>query len=441
MKHVIGFLALFLALAGCSSSSQVDQPVIIANSRILWSKCFGGSSYEKGYSISQTSDSGFIAAGSSISKDGDVSGNRGVYDDWIVKFDKSGTLEWQKNFGGSQYDEAFGIIQTSDGGYVAAGYSLSHDGNITKNNGGLDYWIMKIDKTGALQWQKSLGGVSDEAANSIIETTDGFLAAGYSRSMGGDVSAHHGTADSTDAWIVKLDKSGNFVWDRSFGGNGTDAANSIQKTSDGGFVIGGYSNSLDGDVSGNHGGYDCWIVKVDNSGVIEWQRSLGGSLDDVAASIDPSADGGYVIAGWSYSNDGNVSGHHGNSAKKDAWIVKTDDHGFLLWKKTLGGADDDLLSSIKNTTDGGFIVTGSSKSNDGDAAGNHGGLDYWVVKCSSTGDIQWQESMGGSNDDNGAEVLQTFDGSYVVCGKSNSNDGEVSGNHGNSDFWIVKLKQ
>ncbi len=403
---------------------------------IQWQKSLGGSNYDYAQSIQQTVDSGYIVAGYSFSSDGDVSGNHGGADYWIVKLQKTGAIQWQKSLGGSNYDQAYSIQQTADSGYIVAGYSFSIDSDVSGNHGGRDYWIVKLKKTGAIEWQKSLGGSDYDFANSIQQTADsGYIVAGSSRSNDGDVSGNHG---SYDYWIVKLKKTGAIQWQKSLGGSNVDEATSIQQTTDGGYIVAGYSFSNDGDVTGHHSNYDYWIVKLKKSGAIQWQKSLGGIGYDEAYSIQQTADGGYIVAGASTSNDGDVSGNHGSN---DYWIVKLNKTGAIQWQKSLGGSSNDYAYSIQQTADGGYIAAGYSGSNDGDVSSNHGVYDYWIAKLKKTGAIQWQKSLGGSSGDQGYSIQQTEDSGYIVAGYSNSTDSDVSGNHGAVDYWIVKLSK
>jgi hypothetical protein len=248
------------------------------------------------------------------------------------------------------------------------------------------------------------------------------------------VKGNHG---KSDAWIVKLDSQGTIQWQRSLGGSNQDAAYSIQITSDGGYIIAGSSYSHDGDVTGNHGKSDAWIVKLDSQGAIQWQKSLGGGNLDEAISIQITSDGGYIIASSSKSNNGDVTGNHGDD---DYWIIKLDSQGTLQWQKSLGGSEWDKAYSIQITSDGGYIIAGFSYSHDGDVKGNHGKYDYWIVKLDSQGTIQWQKSLGGSVEDAARSIQQTSDGGYIIAGISWSNDGDVKGNQGKYDFWIVKLQ-
>ena len=218
-------------------------------------------------------------------------------------------------------------------------------------------------------------------------------------------------------FICSCDEEGTKIlpdtsWQKSLGGSMEDIAYSILQTTEGGYVISGGSSSNNGDVSGNHGQNDYWIVKLTSTGEISWQKSLGGSEDDHANCIQQTNDGGFIISGESLSNDCDVSGNHGNA---DYWIVKLTSSGEIEWQKALGGSEDDLAFSIQQTTDGGYIIGGISTSNDGDVSGNHGQKDYWIVKLASTGEIDWQKSLGGSGDDYARSIQQTTDGGYIIA--------------------------
>jgi len=296
------------------------------------------------------------------------------------------SLEWQKCLGGANEDGAYSIQQTSDGGYIVAGYTGSNDGDVSGNHGDYDYWIVKLTSSGTLEWQKAFGGIYGTGytiAHSIQQTNDGgYIVAGYTDSNEGDVSGNHGY---DDYWVVKLTCSGTLEWQKALGGTGVDDASSIQQTSDGGYIVAGETQSNDGDVSGNHGNSDYWVVKLTSSGTLEWQKALGGTSYDVAFSIQRTSDGGYIVAGYTLSNDGDVSGNHGSG---DYWVVKLTCSGILEWQKAFGGTDYDYAYSIQQTNDGGYIVAGGTNSHDGDVSGNHGWSDYWVVKLNSGSGIE-----------------------------------------------------
>lgn len=425
MKHIL--LALCYSLICFLTLSQ--SPII------EWQKSLGGTSFDESYSVVQTTDGGYIVAGDSWSNNGDVSGNHGGSKDyWIVKLDVNGVIEWQKSLGGTGWDEARSVQQTLDGGYIIAGSSESVDGDVSGNHGTADYWVVKLDASGNISWQKSLGGSGPDIANALELTIDGgSIVAGYSRSIDGDVLGNHG---DFDYWIVKLDASGNIAWQKSLGGTGEEKAKSIQQTIDGGYVVAGYSLSNDGDVTGNHGGPDYWIVKLNATGDISWQKSFGGSYSDYANSIVQTTEGGYIVAGSSTSQDGDVIA---NTGIADYWIVKLDINGSIEWQKNIGGTNTDEANSIKQKSDGGFIVAGISWSSDVNLTNNFGASDFWLVSLDANGNITWQKNMGGLNPEEASSIEQTSDGGFIVAGKSWSNDIDVSGNHGETDYWVVKL--
>jgi len=407
----------------------------LAQPTVQWQKSVGGTGNDYAESIQQTNDGGYIVVGISYSNDGDVSGNQGASDCWVVKLNAFGTIEWEKSMGGSGDDNARLIQQTNDGGYIFIGPSDSNDGDVSGNHGNLDYWAVKLTSTGVIEWQKSLGGTGYEYAQYIQQTSDGgYIAAGSSFSNDGDVSGNHG---GFDCWVVKLNNEGTIVWQKSLGGLSNDEAESIQQTNDGGFILAGHSDSNDGDVSGNHGGPDYWVVKLSSIGTIEWQKSLGGTGSDQAKSVQQTNDGGYIVAGYTSSNDGDVSVNYGYL---DYWVVKLNSLGTIEWQKTLGGSDFDLAQSIQQTNDGEYIVAGYSYSNDVDVQSSQGNQDFWVVKLSSIGTVEWEKSLGGSGLENASSIQQTNEGGFIVAGSSNSNDGDVSGNQGNFDYWVVQLK-
>lgn len=401
---------------------------------IQWQKSLGGTNGgDHAYSVIQTADGGYIAAGSCSSNNGIVTGNHGSGDFWIVKLSSGGVLQWQKSLGGTGFEEAQSIIQTFDGGYIVVGFSNSNNGDVTGNHGVEDYWVVKLSSTGTIQWQKSLGGTGNEQAKSVVQSTDGgYVIVGYSKSNNGDITGNHG---NSDFWIVKLSSLGVIEWQKAIGGSAFEEAHSIINTSDGGYMVAGFSTSNNGDITGNHGSGDYWVVKLTSSGAVQWQKALGGTNNDEAYSIIQTNDGGYVVAGTSSSNNGDVTVNQGGD---DYWIVKLNSTGVIQWQKSLGGSNDDQAFSVVKTVDGGYFIAGSSDSNNGDVTGNHDGTDYWVVKINSTGSKQWQKSLGGSEWDYAYSAIQTADGGFVIGGYANSNDGDVTGNSGD-DYWIVKL--
>ncbi|MFP3593598.1 T9SS type A sorting domain-containing protein [Chryseobacterium sp. SIMBA_038] len=416
---------------------------------IEWQKSLGGTNSDRAHTIIQTADGGYMISGASNSNNGNVTGNHGSQDYWLAKLNSTGNLQWQKSLGGTGTDYGSSIVQTADGGYVVAGTSDSNNGNVTGNHGLTDGWVLKLNSdAGIIYWQKSFGGTNYDVINQMIPTTDGgYIFAGNSSSNNGDVPGNNGYVDY---WIVKINSDGNVQWKKSLGGTGDDRATCIVQTSDGGYAVAGYAENNNGDVTGNHGSKDYWILKLNtDGGVIYWKKSFGGTYQELPRSIVQTSDGGYIVAGSASSNDGDVTGNHGSD---DSWIVKLNSTGDLQWQKALGGTKVDDASSIIQTADGGYLAVGSTTSNDGQVTGYHApsstgpgesplSYDYWAVKLSTTGNIVWQKCLGGSGSDEATSVIQTTDGGYVIAGSSNSTNGDVSGNHGDYDIWVVKLVQ
>jgi hypothetical protein len=428
MKKTLFILGVILFQLNCFSQPSIQ-----------WQKTVGGSFDDFGFNIHETVDKGFIVAGITNSNDGDVTGNQGDYDCWVVKLNSQGTIQWQKTLGGSAEDYAFSVLQVADGGYIVAGMTNSNNGDVTENHGNYDCWVVKLDAIGAIVWQKTFGGSFDDAALSIKETTDGgYIVAGYTSSEDGDVSGNHG---ETDFWVLKLNETGKIQWQKTLGGSAGDYASSIEQTADGGYILAGETASSDEDLTYNHGSYDFWVVKLSVIGTIQWQKTFGGSNIDEAQSIQQSADGGYIVAGNTNSADGDVNGYHGSF---DYWIVKLDPTGAIQWQKALGGIRDDKATCIQQSSDGGYIVAGWTYSIDGDVIRNNGdydyvGNDYWVVKLNGIGTIQWQKALGGFDDDVATSIQQTKDGGYIVAGWTYLSEGYLTKNQKSYDYLIVKM--
>ncbi len=409
--------------------AQVNSPAI------QWQASLGGSKDDIAYAVKKTADGGYIVAGQTASNDSDVSGNHGVNDYWVVKLSATGVIQWQRCLGGTGDQKAYSVQQTTDGGYIVAGTSKDTvNGDITTIDSTYDYWIVKLDDTGAVKWAKSYGGTGNDIPAWIIQTADGgYLVAGSTDSANGDVTLVHGLHD---IWVVKLNDTGALQWQKSFGGTGDDFPKSIEQTTDGGYILAAYTNSTDGDITSNHGANDAWIVKLSSVGGIQWQKCYGGSDNDGANFITHSTDSGYVVAGYSNSSNGDLSVNIGQS---DYWVIKLTSTGGIQWQASLGGLGNEQAQSVAQTTDGGYIVGGWTFSTDGNIIGNHGMSDYWIVKLSSAGMQQWQKCVGGEGNDQACEIHQASDGGFIIGGTSNSIGGNASGNNGLNDFWIVKL--
>ncbi len=401
---------------------------------IEWQKCFGGSSTDELHAVQPTTDGGFILAGETQSDNGQVTFQNGWSDGWVVKISNNGTIQWQKSYGGPQWEHIYDIKQTSDGGYVFVGSSDSDTGDLTNNYGWTDVWIVKLNSTGNIQWQRSYGGSSADNPRSIIQTSDGgYAVCGYSWSSDHDVDSNLGEGD---VWVLKVNSTGNIQWKKSLGSSEYDDASMIQETSDGGYILAGYAGASNGDVTGHHGNMDAWAIKLSSTGVLEWQKCYGGSNSEWFSTVRQTADGGFIFFGDTDSDDEDVNQLNGAS---DMWIVKTTSTGTIEWEKTIGGSNYEEGTDIRLTNDGGYIVTGYTASNDIDVSGNHGEIDVWVVKLDGTGQIQWQKCLGGTGEDDGISITPTTDNGYLVVGITNSDDDDVTDAQGDYDGWAVKL--
>lgn len=392
-----------------------------------------------------SSDGGYIAGGNYASHF------------LVFKVDGSGVQQWSRwIYSGTGITTVNALKQTSDNGYIAAGSDFTTSGPDSIGNHGIrDFMVTKLSSTGAATWIKCLGGTGNEEAKSIEPTSDGgYIVAGYTGSNDGDVTGWHG---NSDYWVVKLDASGNITWQKTMGGVLYDYATSVVPTSDGGYIVAGYAGSKDGDVTGTHWGGsddDVWVVKLDASGTVSWQKSYGGSKEDHAYSIRQTTDGGYIVAGSTTSGDGNVSGKHGTSSNQDYWVIKLDATGNLIWQKCLGGSGsgtgagsgNDVAYAVRQTSDGGYVVAGtvsSGSSTNDDITGYHGatGSDYWVVKLDTAGNIVWQKCLGGSGTEDAQSIAETTDGGYIIAGTTvYSPDGDVSTTYYDYNHpWLVKL--
>lgn len=283
-------------------------------------------------------------------------------------------------------------------------------------------------------WQKCFGGSGVDIPNKIIHSTDGgYIVAGSTSSSNFDITMNHG---ARDIWVIKTDSIGSIVWQKTFGGSSNDFASTILEMSNGDIVVAGYTSSNNGNVSGNHGNIDEWLLRIGPSGNLIWQKTFGGSSADICNSMALCADGGFILGGSSSSTNGDASGNHGD---KDFWIVKTDSAGNLQWQQSLGGSGTDECYAIRTTHDGGYIASGLTNSNDSQVSGNQGAFDFWVVKLDAAGSITWQRCLGGSSNEVSTTALENSAGEIMVSGYTNSGDGDVLDNHGSSDYWLVWL--
>jgi len=350
-----------------------------------WKKTFGGPSAEFPNSAQQTNDGGYIIAGCTKSY------GAGDRDAWLIKTNSEGDLVWEKTFGGSGRDEAESVQQTTDGGFIVAGYTKSY------GSGGEDAWLIKTNSEGDLVWEKTFGGSGEDQAHAVQQTTDGgFIVAGDTSSYG---------SGGEDAWLIKTNSEGDLVWEKTFGGSGADRVLAAQQTTDGGFIIAGAG----GTASYGAGGDDAWLIKTDSEGDMVWEKNFEGSFESVIQAVD----GGYICAG--YVN------LHGDSS--DASLVKIDSDGNMIWAKIFSNRNNDQAMAVHQTKDDGYIITGST--------GVGSIVDIWLIKTDSAGNEIWNNTYGGSNFDMATSVEPTSEGGYIITGV-----GIMSVE--NSDAWLIK---
>lgn len=439
-------LIVFLIAALFVSCTKDTNTSLAQNSEleIEHIKTWGGSKNESAQAVTKTSDGGYAILGYTQSNDGDVRNKSNEsYDYWLLKFDAKNQLQWQKTYGGSDDDRGFDLIQTSDGGFAMLGKSKSNDLDVSENSGFDDFWVSKLDSNGSISWEYSYGFAGSDTPNSIIQTRDnGYLLTGVL-----DVSASNGQGDrhaavrqrhaGGDYWAVKLNSSGVREWSNYYGGSFTDTAYDAIQTQDNGYIIIGSSDSNDVDISNSNGGYDFWVVKISNTGSLVWEKTFGGSEIDEARAITSSNDGNYLIVGDTRSDDLNISQ---NAGAADLWLIKITPEGTLLWEKTIGGTNFDVGRSVSKTQDNGFLISGSSRSSDGNITTNKGLNDAWVLKIDSGGNIKWHKSIGGSETDFFYDSVELNDQTIVAVGNSNSSNEDINENKGFTDLLILKLK-
>jgi len=357
-----------------------------------WETTFGGASADVGQSVQQTTDGGYIITGLTHSYG---NGNSDVY---LLKTDVNGVEQWSQTFGGTDDDWGMSVQQTTDGGYIITGYTNSF------GSGGDDVYLIKTDDNGVEQWSQTFGGTGDDYCSSVQQTTDGgYIITGETYSF---------INGSYDVYLIKTDVNGIELWDQTFGGASYDWGNSVQQTNDGGYIIAGQTYSY------GNGDYDVYLIKTDENGVEQWNQTFGGTDEDNCSYVQQTTDGGYIITGETYSY-GNGNGYN------DVYLIKTDENGIELWSQTFGGTDYDWGNSIQQTTDGGYIITGGTTNSI-----VNGYIDVYLIKTDGNGFEQWSQTFGGTDDDEGKSVQQTTDGGYIITG--------TTGGWGFSDVYLIK---
>jgi hypothetical protein len=446
-------------------------PLFIHSQDILWEKSYGGKNADYLFDAQPTADNGFILAGSSLSgKTGTkTAGNNGDLDYWVWKMDANGKLDWQKSLGGSGFDLLQSIKGTQDGGFILAGTSSSNQGmdKQSDSKGLSDFWVVKLDAKGQELWQQTIGGSGQEDLLTVIPTRDGgYLLGGSSSSAKTIISTTstlktqstakedltlktESTRGSMDYWIVKLDSNGNVMWQKTYGGRYSDLLRSLEQTKDGGFILGGYSNSpQSGDkTAASIGIGDYWIIKTDELGAIEWQNTYGGTGDNQLYVVHQTADDGFIVGG-NTNSPGSLTAKGGSvQSGSDFWLLRLDTKGEVVWSETYNYGKVDILTSLVENSDHSFLVGGYAQSERGimakgmiqkEAAGIN---DYIALKVNTKGEAVWEKIVGSGGEDILRKLISTRDGGYLLAGTSNaSSSGDKSTTLGSNDFWVVKLQ-
>jgi len=431
-----------------SSSAFAQGPVF------NWGLSIGGSDDERAYDIMivdsslypYLSQNSLIVVGTTKSDDGNVAFcGTGTNNDQAlyVVIDTVGNNNGCHAFGGSGYDEfdkgMWVLANPPMTHKVFLGRTSSNDGNVSGNHGNMDAWLVRV-KFNTLISQKCIGGKAWDAGSDFIEMPDkGFMICGASASdtIDGQATNNHGFYDG---WVIRTDSSGNIIWSRQYGGNLGDYLESIVRTTDGNFVCTGFSNSTDSTFSLNHGANDYWIIKIDTSGNLLWQKIYGGTGNDYAYKVIQSRDGKLVITGNAVSLDGDVVGNHSSPGASDVWVLKLNSAGNIIWNKCFGGSDIEVNRSIIQTRDNNFVIASSSLSNDGDLTNIQGFKGAWIFKIDSSGNFLWSKQFG-SNSASGPGIITSYNShSFYFLSRPLINGGNVPIFYGGfADIWFASI--
>ena len=350
-----------------------------AEAVITFERTYGGTQNDYGFSVKETQDGGYIIAGITWSF------GAGSADVYLIKTDSVGDIVWTKTYGGTSEDCGLSVQETQDGGYIITGKTESF------GSGSSDVYLIKTDGAGAIVWTKTYGNIDEDIGWSVQETQDGgYIIAGWTTSFGGVYG---------DFWLIKTNAVGNTVWTKTYGGTGWDEGHSVQETQDGGYIIAGSTESF------GAGSADVYLIKTDAAGNTVWTNTFGGTDDDGGFSVQETQNGGYIIAGTTFSF---------GAGSGDVYLIKTDAAGAAIWTKTYGGTDNEGGSSVQETQDGGYIIAG------GPWPFGTGSGDVYLIKTDAAGATVWTKTYGGTDDDGGWSVQETKDGGYIIAGVTRS---------------------
>ena len=369
-----------------------SQPTIVAN-QPTWERTFGGTGRDEASRAIPTSDGGVVLAGE-VTPQGKTTA-----DAWVVRLDKDGNTLWERTWGTAGDEHVRDVQASQDGGYIVTGETEG----ATSGVGAV--WVAKLDGMGRTAWLHPYEKKRQGTPHAVLATPDGgYVVAGTEQS---DNPAYY------DGWVAKVDANGQVVWERFYGGKDDDRIYAIRETPDGGYIAAGTTQSK------GAGEADAWVLKLSNIGEVQWEKTYGTAKAEAALDIVTLADKGYVLAGWS---DADLDRH-----KRDGWVLRLDAKGDKVWEHLYGGREDDEARTIRPTNDGGYVLAGITSSR------TAGGTDAWVVRLDGQGNVIWDRSLGGSDDDGATSVVPMLDGAFVVAGST------ASKGAGNRDAWAMRL--
>ena len=428
---------MLLGLGAPSGRGQVAATP--ASQPLLLLRALGGSAAEQFYHAIELPGQSVLAVGSTRSNDDDLAGRTSLdLDGWLVRHSLRGEVIWQRSYGGPLNDELRAAVALPDGGLLAAGHTERPAEGAADQAPNRDAWVVRTDGLGRLLWQRSYGGRGADAARALLLLPDGgFILAGETNSPDLPGAATRG---GTDVWVLRLDARGALLWQRTYGGSLNDGAWAALLQPEGSIVLAGGTASADGEMPPGRGRTDGLLMLLNPDGSLRWRRTFGGSSFDEFYSLVAHA-GGYVLAGTTQSRDGDVRGHRGNG---DAWLVATDAGGYLRWTQCYGGTGDEGANHISTTRDGGLLVAATARSRDGQRTVFRGVFDGWLLRLDGAGQLRWQRSLGGFQNDAFTCALETqASGRYVAVGHTASSDYDLAETltHGSLDAWLVHLAE
>jgi hypothetical protein len=391
MKYLLNFTAVFFLLLFNWQCSP-NRPAALQ-----WVRNIGGEANDFSYEVQCTSDGGYIIVGYTFSY------GVGLNDVYLIKTDEKGNTLWTKTFGGPYWDVGYSLQQTSDGGYIIAGFRGTEGvGRYSKS----DAYLIKTDSSGDAEWEKTFGGDGYDCGYSVIQTSGGdYVIAGYTGASG---------TDSKDVYIVKTNHEGDTIWTRTFGAGEWDEAYAVRQTAGGDYIVVGYTQSS------GAGSRDVYLIKINSEGDTLWTRTFGGDDWEEGRSLLQTRDKGYIITGSTVSY---------GAGEWDVYLIKTDSLGDTLWTRTFGGEKYDIGMSVQETSDGGYIIAGLTHSF------GAGESDIYVIKTDSLGDSLWSKVLGDTGAEGINSIKETSDKGYIMTGFVRPPGSDAS------DVYLVKFKR